>query len=421
MRHKIKGIIMNMEQSKKNIVILGGGFGGVKCALVLEKLVRHKISGYNIILIDQNSYHLYTPALYEISSALKDDAKAVALKKAISIPYEEITKNKNIKFLQNKITAIENKKIIFEDGNALDYEYAVVALGSETNYFGIRGLEEKSLPLKTLNDAIRIRNRIEKIFSSPKFKKIKIVIGGGGLTGVELASELINYIKKLCKKYKRDRKTVKLTIIEAAPSILSSFPKSVQRLAAKRLNKMRVRIKTNNFITEVSEKNILTKEGEKIKFQILIWTGGVISCQVAKKCELETTEKGAVKIGEYLECQNNIFAIGDVSCAINPKTGKPVPWTIPQARHQANIAAKNIINDILNKPKTKYRPKNYPFIIPIRGKWAIAYLNWFIIIEGFWGWVLKQLVELRYLLGIVKPSLAFKIWLRGLRIFTKND
>lgn len=409
-----------MEPTTKNIVILGGGFGGVKCALVLEKLIRRKINHYNIILIDQNSYHLYTPSLYEIASTLKDDAKAIALKKSISIPYEEIIKNRNIKFIQNKISGLENRKIIFEDNSALDFEYAVMALGSETNYFGIKGLQEKSLPLKTLNDAIRIRNKIEKIFSLPRFKKIKIIIGGGGLTGVELASELINYAKKLCGKYKRDRKTVKLTIIEGAPSILPSFPKSVRKIAAKRLNKLNIKIKTESFIAEVSDKNILTKDGEKIKFQILIWTGGVMSCQVAKKCDFEMVEKGAIKTGDYLECQNNIFAIGDVSCALDRKTQKPVPWTIPQARLQAIAAAKNIANNILGKPKIKYRPKNYPFIIPIRGKWAIAYLNYFII-DGFWAWVLKQLVELRYLLSIVRPSLALKIWLRGLKIFMKND
>jgi len=471
-------------QIRKNIAILGAGFGGVTCALRLEKLMRKKKSlfkEYNIALVDKNNYHLYAPALYEVATTATDDASPINLKKAVATPLEEIVKGKMIRFLQGKIIKIDlaSKTIFFEDHTSFQYEYLVFALGAEPAYFGIPGLKENSIPLKWLENGIEIRSKIRQKFGDKKSgDSFNVIVGGGGPNGIEFSTELIGYLRRLSRQSGK-KINCKVTIIEGAPNILPGFDNKVIAKATKRLNAFGIETKAGFVISRVNEnsaqinkvqpvnpvrkdvaldqtilsvKNFINSPSKPPKwvepsngvnsptgnvhtlaqdlpFDVLIWSGGVEANNLLRLTALKQEKRGRAEVDPYLACVSpdqhldigsKIFAIGDNACFYDPVSNRPIPGTARIAIEQAKIAAENIFRDLTEKPKIKYRCKTYPFAIPIGGKYAICKFG-SLTISGFPGWIFKQLIELYYLFSITDDWAAFWRWARGVGIFVKND
>ena len=227
---------------RKNIVVLGAGFAGITAILKLHKLLRRRgiLGRWNLILADKNAYHLYTPALYEIAAMPKGEAEAIRLKSAYCIQIEDILRPfPQIRFIGEEIEKLDTRTHImrFRSGNRLSFEYAVVALGSETNFFNIPGLQENSYPLKTFQDAVRLRNKAEEM-SATNSGPVKIVIGGGGATGVELSAEFVYFFKCMRKQAAKKSCDAKITLVEAEPEILSGFSSQTVMRAKKRLRQL---------------------------------------------------------------------------------------------------------------------------------------------------------------------------------------
>lgn len=413
-----------MNGMKKNIVILGAGFGGVTAALSLAKKQCALGAEYDIILVDRHRHQLYTPALYEIASIPKENASDASLKSAILISVADIIAKKPMQFICDDVIGLDRngKKIILKHAE-LPYEFLISALGSETNYFNIPGLKEKSFPLKTFDDAVRLRNKIENWVR--KKDAIKIVVGGAGASGVELVAEFVNFVCDIQEKIAlHSHCKLELLLIEASSDILYGFDAWAVNKTKKRLARLGVRVKTGTAVTSVRNQELNFADGNKESFDILIWAGGVRGPAVIKQFDLPLSQKGALIIDEYLRAGNPedyIFAIGDNSSLINPKTGMPLIWNVPVAEAEGRLVAKNIIRTIKNKPFKKFVPlKKYPFILAVGRKYAIADLIFFRT-AGRLGWCLKQLVELRYLLYILPIKKAISIWLRGEKYFMSND
>lgn len=411
---------------KKNIIIIGGGFGGLTTALTIEKRLGRHHTHYEIILLDRARHHLYTPALYEIASIPKENAPDAHLQTSILIPFEEILARTRITFICDEFIAWEEEQhhIILKEMGKLPYEFLVFALGSEINYFSIPGLKEHCFPLKTFYDAIRLRNTIET--HAKKNADTHIVVGGGGSSGVELIAEFVNFICALRKKNVQGQKIcdITFTLAEASPEILSGFDVWIIEKAKKRLARLGVRIITSAAIIEVTDKKLIFNNGGGIGYDILIWTGGVKGPEILHATNLPLSPKGALIVDEFLRVgshDSNIFAIGDAAAAIHPKTGAPLVWNVPVAEAEGRLVAKNILRAIAQKPLKKFIPmKRYPFILAVGQKYAIADL----VIVRFWGlmgWCAKGLVELRYLLFILPVRAAIATWLKGLKYYTSND
>ena len=426
---------MNEAQinQKKNIVILGGGFGGVACAIKLNKLMKQRpalLKDFNVVLVDKKNYHLYTPALYEVASSVANDGTPLNLKKVVVTPLEEITRGTSIKFIQGAATKadVEKKEILFDDNTAIEYEHLVLALGSEPAYFNIPGLKEYSIPLKSFENAIHVRSVIKKKYEEKQNGgTIDIIVGGAGPAGTELSAELIGYIKRLNQK---SRKNIapRVTLVEGAPDILPGFPAKVVLKARARLTKIGVKIKSSFIISKTDGRFVYIKE-EALAYDALIWTGGVEACSLTRVIGLKEEKRGRMETNSCLQCTpadqhldiaENVYAIGDNACFYNPANKMPAPGTARVAIEQAKVAAENIFRKITNRPKIEYKLKNYPFAIPLGGKYAITQIGPMLFV-GFSGWVLKQLIELYYLFSITDNQLAFRRWLRGLGIFAKND
>lgn len=437
----------------QRIVIIGGGFAGVRAALSLAK----KVKNAEIKIIDKNDYHSYHPDYYEVASAIlnsmpkKECAEDIlSLCQTVAIPYSTIFKNnKKIESIKSEAIKIdfENSLVESADGNIFYYNWLIVSSGSKTSFYDIPGLKNSALEFKTANDALNIRNALCEIFSNKaKREKIDILIGGAGFTGSEVAGEIANYIKYLCKSSERPSGSYSLKIVEASPNILGGAGNWARKKSQKRLKKLGaeliisaeiekiVPIQNKNsendehlsLIPENSKGKMILKNGQIFPFDILIWTAGVEASEISKLFPQETLQKKyCLKTDKFLRVSTyeNIFAAGDIAYYINEKTNNPLPMTAQTAISEGGYAAYVIskkINGTPDKNLRPYKPLQSKFIIPLGGKYAVADLG-LIKFSGFLAWSLKHLITLSYFIGILPFSDAVKIWLNGMKIYIKND
>ncbi|RJQ29265.1 NAD(P)/FAD-dependent oxidoreductase [Candidatus Parcubacteria bacterium] len=421
----------------KKIVILGAGFGGLRAALLIgKKLGSLKLlRDYEVILVDRNEHHTYTPLLYEVATTSKETANIAKLHHVTTHSIWSLLEDYPIVFAHEEVENIDIAQgvVHFKDGQHIRYGHVVIALGSVTNYFNIKGLKENSSTLKTFKDAIRIRDTVWNLAMSGK-ETIEIVIGGGGSTGVELAAEFVSWCGELAGDFPKCR--LKIKIVQAGRTVLEGFPENVIRPVEHRLVSLGVELIVNARIKEARKGTVVLADGRKISFDVLLWTGGITAPNVFGKLPLKTEPRGQLTVLPGMEClpqtpdlklHSKIYALGDCVCLYNPKTQQPIPAVARAAIEQAGIVAHNIVEDvkyeagISKKTEHKlYEPWEYPFITPVGGKYAVAKIG-SVVVTGFWGWVLKGLVELNYLFSIMKPLRALKVWFKGLRIFIGND
>lgn len=356
-----------------NIVILGGGFAGVRAALTLK----NKIKSYDIrvTLIDENSFHVFTPSLYEVATAEEPQGNVV-------IPYKAIF-NDQIEVIQGKVQKIDSlKQTIFLESlenvqvkKEYSYDYLIFALGSNTEYFDIPGIKEYGIPLKTLTDAIKIKNVLKVLRTT---NSNKIIVGGGGFSGTELACELAIHKSHLS-----------VTLIQGSPILLKELRDGVSQLAKKRLEKGNVNLILGKRIKRVTKEIVEVENGKIFPYDMFVWTGGVRSNKLL----------GDIKVDKSLQIKDkkNIFAAGDVV----------TPGVAPRAEKMGKIAAENVLRLIKGESLLSYSYKNMGYIVPLGGHFATFAMGRFHI-SGIFAYILQQLIFLRYLLQILPPFEALK-------------
>lgn len=411
------------------ILILGGGFGGIRCALDLEKKIGDKAE---ITLIDQKSYHLFVPSLYEVASAygIKEDPFAVRLKKTIGIPYSDIFSGKKINFVQAEISSIdlESKKILTGGGETFDYDYLVLALGGQAADFGVPGVNDYAYKFKNLEDALALNKKIgeltQEIAVGRRTPPIKIAVVGAGFTGIEVAAELACCVKKFSRACDIKEKCERVMLIEAGPKILPAVSDEERIAIIERLTELGVEILQGVAVEEIKSDSIKLKNGRTLNADLVIWSAGIKPSDILKNLPNESlTAAGKIKVNEYLSVVglSDIFAAGDSVEFIDPKTSKTVPALAYVAADQGKIVAKNILKSIDNKKPVEYNPFYSVWIAPIGGKYALAHLWGGINIKGFWGWVIRELVDFKYMLSILPLKRAISLMWQEITLFTKND
>ncbi len=291
----------------KRIVIIGAGFGGLTAAKELAK------KNFNITVIDKTNHHLFQPLLYQVATAALSPAD-------IAIPIRSIfSKNKNVEVLLGDVKSIdkENRKVFF-NGSEIDFDYLIIATGSRHSYFGRDEWEKFAPGLKTLNDALKIRETIllsleaaEKEKDSVKRQKyLNFVIIGGGPTGVELAgaiSEIVN--QSIIPDFRNiDASMTKVYMIEALPNILSSYPESLSNRAQEDLKQLQVELILNEKVTDINENGV--KVGDRfIETKNILWAAGNQTLPLIKTVGIETDRLGRVIVRENLSINedNQIF------------------------------------------------------------------------------------------------------------------
>jgi NADH dehydrogenase len=412
------------------IIILGGGFAGIRAALDLEKKLKNKAE---IILIDKKNYHLFTPALYEVASAykFKNDPFSINLKKTICIPYSDIFENKNINFIQSEVASIDfDKKEVKTKGDKFfNYDYLIITLGSQAADFNVPGVKEYAFRFKEIEDAIFLNQKtgelIKEVLNNLRPKPVKILVVGAGFSGIEVAAEFTCWIKKMTKDHGIKYKIERTILLEAGPKILPAISDKERKIILKRLTNLGIEVMEEAVVEEIGYNYVKLKNGKRLDSDIVIWTAGTCLPDLLFNVpKLSLSERNKIKIYNNLEVKDlpGVFAAGDNAEFIDPKTNKPIPALAYVAADQGKIIAKNILNLMKNKkPSLLYKPFYDVWVAPLGGKYALARLWGGINIKGFWGWVIRELIDFKYMLSILSVKKAFLIMWQEIKLFTKND
>jgi NADH dehydrogenase len=411
---------MKFDNEKRNIVILGGGFAGVRAALDLNNYL-HDSTEYEIILVDRRDYQTFNSGLYEAATTEHRQVEARKVKRTVTIPFSDIFKKTKVSVFKAYIDRIDltNGQVV-TDSKILSYDYLVIAMGSVADFYGIPNLDKHSFTLKSLEDAIMIRNRVEELVI--KKDSARIVIGGGGFAGTEFAGELHNLLKHECFEHEKDLSQFKILVVEGGTNFLSGLSQKVSNLIRDRIQSMGIETKFSTLLSEAGKGYVVLNNKDRIDCDLLVWTGGVRSARLPVDVELERDKKDRTTTLTTLNLKNfpRVFIAGDNNGFVDPATKKPVPQTAQEAINQGKYVAKNIYRTIKGKQLLSYHPGPLRYVIPVTGKYAIMYSP-NLIISGFSGWLVRKAADLRYFLSILPLFTALKFWLFENKIFMKND
>lgn len=407
------------DELSKKVVIIGAGFGGLSAALEFakQKKLHRQRHDFDIILIDRNDFQLFTPDLYEVASASRLIHSEQELKDTICLNVRVALGKQSIGFLQAEVTGIDRaKQHVITTKGEVPYDYLLCALGSEAFYFNIPGMQEHSIALKTIDEAVAIRARLHDAVA--KKDHVHAVICGGGPAGVEVAAEM-----RVACKNSVTGKCPAITIVEAQPTVLPAMSPRIQQRVTKRLKSLGVQLRTNFFIANAAPGAVTSKDGETIKGDVIIWTGGVKAHHTIESLGMQLTKRGQLPVRPTLQSNENehIFAVGDA--AEVPCGSIPCPQTAHEAVEQGPVAAHNIICHLIGVPHKmkQYHPKEVGYVVTLGGKQAIVALSNGWIFMGFKGWLVRKAVDFFHFHNVLPFMRACSIWYQGLKVMTKND
>jgi NADH dehydrogenase len=400
------------EGIKKQIVIVGGGFGGVACALELAK---KRPSGTDIILISDKPYFEYHAALYLVATGRSE--------REACVPLAEIFKGKPVEVAEDRIVQVDGaqKKVLGGSGKSYLFDFLVLAVGSETAYFEIPGLKEFSFGLKSIADAIRLKNHISDMVTKCTARsddeeedvcRLHFVIVGAGATGVELAGELAQYARIQALSHAIEPSFITIDLIEAASRVLPMFPRDVSERVAERLRQLGVNIFCNRPIT-AEEAGTLMVRGMTMRTETVIWTAGVkpnlLYQQIAG---FSFDKKGRVVVDDHLRARGfeNIFVLGDGASTLYSGFAQT-------AISDGKFIAENVRRSIQNAPLLNYHPRKPSVLLPVGPGWGVALIGP-VRFYGFFCWILRRLADFRFFLSILPTSKVMRIFLSKQNICT---
>lgn len=358
----------------KRVVILGGGFGGVKAALELSQDQRFAVT----LISDEDSFRYY-PALYHSATG--------GARRVSEIPLAEIFTEHSVKLVKARATHIDRPKqrIMTKGGGAITYDIVIVALGVVTNYFGIEGLDQHSYGIKSIAEAEKFKQHLHQQLISDGKPDPHYLVVGGGPTGVEVSAMLPGYIRQIMKHHGIKHRAVQVELIEAAPRILPRMSKDISRTITKRLRTLGVSIHTNQKV-EAARPDALVINGKPVMSQTVAWTAGIACNPFLVQNHFEMTPHCKAKVDEYLQTEPNIYVLGD-----NAET--EFSGVAQTALHDAVFVARNLKRLADGKDPHTYKPKQPTYVIPVGPNWA-AVVKGGIKIYGRLGWWLHQMTDL---------------------------
>lgn len=413
----------------KNVVIIGGGFAGIRAAKALGS------SPVSVFLVDRKNHHTFQPLLYQVATATLSPADIAQPIRAI------LQKQKNTCVIMDEVTSIdiENKKVHLKNEAALPYDYLILATGATHSYFGHNEWEQFAPGLKTIEDALRLRGRIFSVFEEAEremvrtntHKPLNFVVIGGGPTGVEVAGALAD----TCHVYLRDEfrhidtTKARVILLEAMPKVLGPYPDDLSASAFQQLKECGVEIMTNTQVTDVQESYVMTSAG-RIDAAVIIWAAGVQASPLGKDLGFPVDRRGCVMVDQFLNPPNHpeIFICGDL--AHFEQDGKPLPGVAQTAMQMGVHAAEVIKSDLDNKSRKPFKYFDKGDMATIGRMRAVANIRWpfHAHARGFAAWVSWLIIHIFFLIGLRNRFLVFWQWIwtfsscqRGAQLITDNE
>lgn len=403
--------IQNIPQPNyKRVIIVGGGFAGLKLARSLFR------SPYQIVLLDQNNYHQFQPLLYQVATAGLEPS-------AISFPFRRfLQKYERAHFRIAKLEkVIPDQNEIQTDIGSLEYDYLVLATGLKTNYFGMKDVEKNALPMKSVSDALLMRNTIlhsyEKALNDENLQSRKahlnIVVVGGGPTGVELAGALAEMKKFILPKDypELDFNLMSIYLFEAGPGLLASMSEQSSEKAKIFLEKLGVIVRTDAMVKDYDGTHVILSDGTKHLTYNLIWTAGV-TAGIFEGIPKSVIGKGnRIIVNEFNRVKNleNVFAIGDIAMMTTAKYENGHPQMAQAAMQQALNLGDNLKRLASGKSLVNFHYHDKGSLATIGRYLAVADLGKFKF-QGFFAWLLWSLVHVMSLIGVKNKLLVLMDW-----------
>ncbi|MGV2829724.1 NAD(P)/FAD-dependent oxidoreductase [Myxosarcina sp. GI1(2024)] len=393
------------------IVVIGAGFAGLRA---VKKLAR---SNADILLIDRHNYHTFIPLLYQVATGfISPEVIAYPLRLILrSIP--------NARFLQAEVEDIDfEAKVIHSDRLEVTYDYLVLATGSQTKFLGIDGAPQYSLPMRTLEDAVRLRDRllrnIERAACESDLERkqqlLTIVVVGGGPTGVELAGASIELIEEtLARDYPSlDLNQLRLFLIHSGERLLASYPEDLSNYTCRQLRLRGVKVHLNSRVSSVLPGAVELNDGTTIETAAVIWTAGVEANLPISERQLATAKKDKICVRSTLQLLEypEVYAVGDV--AFVRQDGKPLAGVAPEALQQGATVARNLKRQLRGLAPQPFDYFNKGTAAIIARNAGVAYLFGKIPIKGFFCWLLWLLIHLYYLPGGFNRLSLLISWVR---------
>jgi NADH dehydrogenase len=377
--------------SRPKVVILGAGFGGLTAARALDRIA-------DVTLVDRHNFQTFLPLLYQVSTAgLAADHVAYPIRGAL--------RKTKVKFRMGSPISVDhkNKSVKLDSSEVLNFDYLIVALGSATNDFGITGVADNTLGMKTVNEALAIRSEIMRRFEDLcRFEdetKFSIAVIGGGPTGVEMAGAIAELKRgPLTSDNAAAARNIDVYLVEAGSRVLPALSPKLSERTKKDLEKLGVKVLTNAAVKEVKPRQIIFADGKTIPSEVTVWAAGVQGEPAMKKLSIPS-ESGRIVVEPTLQVTNypDIFAIGDIAGA-KGKDGRFLPMVAPVAMQQARFVAKQIERLSKNQALEKFSYVDKGSMATIGRHKAVVEVKG-IRIGGALAWYMWLWLHLFYLLG----------------------
>jgi NADH:ubiquinone reductase (H+-translocating) len=359
------------------IVILGAGYAGLRAAIDLDRLLRTRGMADEVILIDQFPYHQLLQVLHKAAADTIDRSEAI---------YElgPLLSKGGVHFIEGRAAAIDppGRQVRLTDGRTLGYDRLVIALGAETDYHHVPGAREHTLPLRTVDDAIRIRNQVGTSFlaaareDDPKEQRILMTtaIVGGGYTGCQLAGELAAWVDDLCAATGAPRREVRIALIDHNPELLKQLGPWATSEAEQTLDTMGVSVYLSTDINSVEPRTLRVAGNRVLRAATLIWAGGIKGPELLAEAGLPVEIHGRVLVDRYLRVRDQavIFALGDCAAIPDGPNGDTVPATASYAMRQGAHLAETLLAEIEGRAPRAYEPLKLGELVSLGPHYALG-------------------------------------------------
>jgi NADH:ubiquinone reductase (H+-translocating) len=395
-----------MARLHPRVVIVGAGFGGLQCA-------RHLVGQpVDVVLIDRQNYHLFTPLLYQVASCLLSPSE-------IAAPLRKVFRSaRNVRFRMGDVRSVDfsTHTVQLADGAALEYDYLVLAAGSRTNFFDNDEIERHALGLKDLGEALQLRNHVlaclERASATTdrdeRRRLLTFCVVGGGPTGVEYSGALAE-LGRLVLPHEYPELTpsdVRIVLLEGGDRLLPTFRRGLSGYARRELERRGVDVRLNALVADATDKVVTTRDGREIETATMIWTAGVKPAPLAAGAEAPHTRGLRIEVDACLRVPgvDRAYAIGDAAAA-HDKHGRELPMTSPPAMQEGRYVAKHI----LGRTRRPFRYFDKGSLATIGRTAAVAEVGP-LRFTGFLGWLVWLVVHLYYLIGFENRLLVMLRW-----------
>ncbi|TAN31518.1 NAD(P)/FAD-dependent oxidoreductase [bacterium] len=394
--------------TRPRVVIAGAGFGGLTCARALKR------APVDVLLVDRNNYHLFTPLLYQVASALLDPGE-------IARPVRELIRPlSNVEFRQAEVSGADlQQRRLLTDHGPIPYDYLVLATGSQSDYFGNESLARHAFGLKRLDEGLALRNRILGQLEASRWATdreqrhalLTFAVIGGGPTGVELAGALSELIRLVLRKDYRDLDLgeVRVLLLEAAGSLLAGFVPKLREAARQSLEKKAVEVMFGAKVEAVTANTIRLAGGREIAAGTVVWTAGVRASAVGRAIGVEVGRQARIKVDPSLQVPGHplVFAIGDLAAATD--RGEPLPMLIPVAMQEGRQVAATIWDLARNGGVRAFVYRDPGIMATIGRNSAVAEFGP-VHLSGFFGWLMWLAVHLVNVISFRSRILVLVNW-----------